>query len=391
MIFLSAMTVWPIVAQPRPVTIANPSEPAIARLNTPRRTLGTFFDKLRGGRAVTVAYLGEAATAGAGLANPEKTSFRAQVTSWLRSQFPRNEIAEINAAVAGTGSLYGTMRLRRDVLAFKPDLVFIELAVSDSSEEERVVKKAVEGLLRQLLIVPQPPEIVLLYPTTSQRGVRTEWHETLADYYGVPSLDLQRRVWARIDSGQLSPNAFWKDGVAATETGHKFYAEQIISLLSEQLKQEATPLPRTIPPPLISDELNYGEFKAIAEIRHALPWRLEPSNDRLLPTSLLSTDKSGAEIEYYFEGTVLGLTYLKGPDAGMIEVLIDGKPAPAPLAKIDCYAKNARLGATILAGGLGLGEHRLTIRVLAEKNPQSGGGRVKLGYLLIGGQRPERL
>ena len=51
----------------------------------------------------------------------------------------------------------------------------------------------------------------------------------------------------------------------------------------------------------------------------------------------------------------------------------------------------ARVAGAILAGGLGLGEHRLTIRVLAEKNPQSGGGRVKLGYLLIGGQRPERL
>lgn len=361
-----------------------------AEAEAPRRTLGRFFDKLRSGRAVTIGWLGEATSAGQGLNSPEKSSCRALVSTWLRSQFPKAEITEINAAVSGTGSLYGTLRLRRDLLAAKPDLVFIEFNRSDATLDEKVVKKAVEGILRQLLIVPQPPEVLLLYPTTARGSLPTESHETIARHYGVPSLDLQSLVATRPGGSPVSA-LFGRDGILANEAGHRFYAEQIIGFLAAQMKLPATPLPRSIPQPLVSDELNYGEFKALAEVRHDSLWRLEPSADRLLPGSLLVGEKPGAEIETYFEGTVLGLTWLTGPDAGVFEVLIDGKPAPAPLTKIDCHDKSPGLGTAILAGGLGLGEHRLTIRLLDEKNPRSSGNRVKLGYLLVGGQRPERL
>src|SRR5262245_53615707 len=44
-----------------------------------RRNIGAFFDKLRAGAPVTIAYLGGAITAGAGASVPEKTSFRALV------------------------------------------------------------------------------------------------------------------------------------------------------------------------------------------------------------------------------------------------------------------------------------------------------------------------
>src|SRR5262245_59703688 len=101
---------------------------------------------------------------------------------------------------------------------------------------------------------------------------------------------------------------------------------------------------RTLPSPLISDELNYGEFKAMAEIKHSAHWRSELSNNRTLPTALLVSDKAGAQIEYYFEGTVIGLSLRMGPDCGIFEVLVDGKPAPAPLARIDSFDTTHHIG-----------------------------------------------
>ena len=74
----------------------------------------------------------------------------------------------------------------------------------------------------------------------------------------------------------------------------------------------------------------------------------------------------------------------------MIECLIDGKPAPAPLGKVDGYSSSPQLSARIISG-LAPGEHRLTVRVLGEKNVKSSGNHVRLGYLIVGGQRPERL
>jgi acyl-CoA thioesterase I len=378
-----------------------------------RRNIGLFFDKLRAGLPVTVAYLGGSITAGAGASNPEKSSFRAMVTDWLRKNHPKSEITELNAAInntgSGGGSLYGALRARRDVIAYKPDLVFVEFAVNDTNEDEAAARKAIEGLLRQLLVVAQPPEVVMLYATNAKRGVRAEWHETIASHYRVSSIDLQNRVWAMIDEGKAQPAEFWpassrpsaswKDTVTPSDAGHRLYADLIISFLADQEKAPPTPLMRNLPPPLISDEMNYGEFKAIVEIKpergsareHGATWRAELNNDRTLPAGLLVSDKAGAQVEYYFEGSVIGLSYRAGPDCGVIECLIDGKPAPSPLARVDTYSRASQLGARIIAGGLGPGEHKLTIRVLGEKNPKSSGNIVRLGYLLIGGTRPEKL
>jgi lysophospholipase L1-like esterase len=378
-----------------------------------RRNIGLFFDKLRAGVPVTVAYLGGSITAGAGASNLEKTSFRALVTDWLRKNHPKSEITELNAAINNTGSsggsLYGALRARRDLIAYKPDLVFVEFAVNDTNEDEAAARKAIEGLLRQLLVVAQPPEVVMLYATNAKRGVRAEWHETIASHYRVPSINLQNRVWAMIEEGKTQPaelwpassrpSASWKDTVTPSDAGHRLYADLITSFLADQEKTPPAPLMRSLPPPLISDEMNYGEFKAIVEIKpergsareHGATWRAELNNDRTLPAGLLVSDKAGAQVEYYFEGSVIGLSYRAGPDCGVIECLIDGKPAPAPLARVDTYSRTSQLGARIIAGGLGPGEHKLTIRVLGEKNPKSSGNIVRLGYLLIGGTRPEKL
>src|SRR5947208_2141918 len=64
--------------------IADPSQQITTSTPKPRRNIGRFFDKLRAGRPVTVAYIGGAVTSGLGASNSEKTSCRALVTAWLR-------------------------------------------------------------------------------------------------------------------------------------------------------------------------------------------------------------------------------------------------------------------------------------------------------------------
>jgi acyl-CoA thioesterase-1 len=369
------------------------------RPQKPPRTTGIFFNKLRTGKTVTVAYLGGTMTAGVGASDAAKTSYRALVTNWLRQNFKEAQISELNAGVAGTGALYGAMRVRRDVIAYKPDLVFIEFALqetNDAPETQEGVQKALEGILRQLLIVPQPPEVVLLYTTNAQRAARLEWLETIAAHYQLPAVNLQSAIWQQIEARQLKPTTLWpaalsKDGTVPGDEGHKLYAKLITDFLSQQAKLESSPIPKVLPSPLVSDEMNYGEIKAIAEFKHGPAWHKESNQDRTLPSLLLSSDKANAQVELYFEGSVLGLSFRVGPDGGMFECLIDGKPAPAPLNKIDAYAGTAHIQTRLIPGGLGMNEHKLTIRVLSEKNPKSSSTAVRLGSLLVGGQRPERL
>jgi len=362
-------------------------ERPVRESSEPRRNIGAFFDKCRAGKPVTVAYLGGSIMAGAGAGDPNKTSYRAIATEWLRQEYPRSLITEINASVAGTGSLYGAMRARRDVIAHKPDLVLIDFAANDANDPEDAVKKSLEGMARQLLGVPQPPEIVLLYSGGARRLTQTEWYELIAGYYHLPSIEFQQKAADAADSSKASV----KDGNEVSDEVHKAYASEIIGFFQQQAALSPSPSLKSLQPPLLSDEMTYGELKPFAEIKHGAPWHTESSTDRALPSTLLTSDKVGAQIEFLFEGTALGVVFRAGPDAGSFECLIDGHPAPSPLARVDGYQTSHRIKAEIIAGGLSPGEHRLTIRIADTHHPKSTGHQVRLGYLLVGGQRPERL
>src|SRR5215475_10066498 len=67
----------------KPITIYNPSDSVKQITPLPKRNIGLFFDKLRAHKPVTVAYLGGSVIAGVGASNPEKSSCRALISSWL--------------------------------------------------------------------------------------------------------------------------------------------------------------------------------------------------------------------------------------------------------------------------------------------------------------------
>jgi lysophospholipase L1-like esterase len=376
-VFLVAMG-WNVLA---------PGAASSQRAPQPRRNIGLFFEKLRAGKQVTVAYIGGSIAQGVGASDANKTSYRALVNAWLRSRFPNSKINELNSAVGHTTSLYAAIRARRDVVEYKPDLVLLEFAANDHTEPEDAVKKSIEGIVRQLLAVSQPPEIVMVYAPNAEGKTALRWHEEIADFYHLPKINLQDALTAQ----QTTIAALSKDGTNPNDEGHKLYANHIIAYLSEQEKLPAAAPVKVLPMPFLSDEMTYGELKAFAEIQHGMGWKQELTTDKTLPASLLSADKAGTEISATFEGTVVGLTFKMGPDAGIIECLIDGKPAPEPLRQIDGYDKDAHIATRILAGGLAMGEHKLTIRVKGEKNAKSMGAWVRLGAFLMGGARPEKL
>lgn len=347
----------------------------IAQQIPERRNIGLFFDKLRAGKQVTVAWLGGSITCGNGASDVNKTSFRALTTNWLRTHYPQINIRELNASVPSTGSLYGAMRARRDVVEHKPDLVFIEFSANDVSDPETEVKESLEGVIRQLLAVPQPPEIVLVHLGGGSRQKAIEWHEAIGRHYQIPSIILP-------DPGN--------DSLQYNDEGQKSMADKLTAFLGDQEKETSSASIKILPPPMLSDEMTYGELKAFAELSFQSAWHTDSNKDRALPSKLLVSDKAGAVVSANFEGTSVGLTYRMGPDCGMIECLIDDKLAPEPLTRIDTYNPATKIGARVISG-LSQGEHTIIIRVRSDKNPKSSSTQVRLGNLLVGGQRPERL
>ncbi|MDR0902240.1 MAG: SGNH/GDSL hydrolase family protein, partial [Opitutaceae bacterium] len=99
---------------------------------TPLSTVSGFAARAEKGAPLSVVFFGGSLTYGTNASDPQTTSFRALTARWLRDKYPRSSFVFHDAAIGGTGSQLGLFRLERDVLARKPDLVFLDFTVNDN-------------------------------------------------------------------------------------------------------------------------------------------------------------------------------------------------------------------------------------------------------------------
>lgn len=363
--------------------------------NTDRRATdwqARAFRKLRETGKLTLGYFGGSITAGSGASKPNETSYRALTTRWFREQFPQAEIREVNGAIGGTGSDLGVFRCAKDLLRHEPDLVFVEFAVNDRPSEARVLR-SMEGIVRQILRVNPAADIVFLYTiqkTTMaaiyDRGETpptVRFHERVAAHYGIPSLNIGKTLWGRVNAGDLTWPAALPDNVHPSDAAFAIYTEQIRAFLEEHRGDDAGG-PRALPAPLRADCFEWGRVVDAADVT-AEGWsREDASAGKYFPNSIAAS--AGAELKYSFEGSAFGLYWVIAPDSGDIEWSIDGS-APQRASSWDSYAlRFSRKNYTILKDDLAPGPHTATIRVLSEHNPQSMDTMVRIGGLLVNGR-----
>ena len=217
-----------------------------------RGGLPHVFAKLKAGKSVTIAYFGGSITAGAGASDGEKTSYRALVGQWFTTTFPQASVTNVNAAIGGTGSDLAAFRLKRDVLAHHPDLVFVEYAVNDDGTPDAMVDRAMEGIVRQIRRADPVTDVCFVYTFvpawlpeietgTPHRTVKL--HEAVAEHYGIPSVNFGPPVAQALTAGTLTQADFTKDGTHPTDTGYKLYADTLIGFLEAQRTQKNGPSP----------------------------------------------------------------------------------------------------------------------------------------------------
>ena len=193
--------------------------------------------------APKAVFLGGSITAGSGVpsADVETKSYRAIVSKWLSQ--PENGGYEcINAALGGRASNTGLTYLNTDVLSHNPKLVFIEYAVNDTSLSVSDSQFCMEQIVREILAKCPGAKIVFLYTSykanlgvdgdLTKSGTRAATHQEVADFYGIPSIDLQKALRDAVAEGN-SVDTYFGDSVHPSVSGHALYAETIIENLSK--------------------------------------------------------------------------------------------------------------------------------------------------------------
>ncbi|MEN6427180.1 MAG: alpha-L-fucosidase [Phycisphaerales bacterium] len=364
----------------------NPSRAAVEL--RARDGLANFFAKAKAGGKVTVAYLGGSITAANG--------WRPQTTAWLQQRYPKAQFSEINAAIGGTGSDLGVYRLGQDVLAHRPDLVFVEFAVNDGGASPEQIYRCMEGIVRQLRRADPATDICFVY--TMHDGMLKDLAagrlprsasamEFIADHYGIPSILLAHEAARRINAGEwvftsskpempADPDkglparpAFSSDSCHPfTETGHRLYAEAIARSF-EAMESLRTPGPRLLPTPFTADNHEAAKLISLTAAMLGEGWqKLDPQTDRIarnfserLPI-LWCADKAGATLSFTFHGRAAAVYDLLGPDGGELEVLVDDQPARL-VRRFDAYCTYHRLGTTVLLSQTQAADHTVTVRL----------------------------
>lgn len=342
-----------------------------------RRNLVRFFDKCRAGEPVTVAYIGGSIT--------EANGWRPFTTRWLREQFPKTEIREVNAAIGGTDSLLGVFRLYEHAMKYEPDLLFVEYAVNDSGNPDEQVKATMEGIVRQAWSAPKKPDIVFTYTTVAMQ-TPTQRHQAVADAYGIATVDFQAAITALCGNGLVDWRILAQDNVHPGDWGHGIYAATLATYLKQQMAlTEAVPPPDELPAPVFSDRYVSAHLVPATEASSSLEgWNTEAPWGFFRSGSILGTTP-GQSVEYDFTGTMVGLYYEIRKDAGLVQAAVDGRV----VAEVDTswgptYPFN-RLNCTLLARDLTPGPHHLKLTLLDRKHELSSGYELRLGYLMVGG------
>lgn len=331
--------------------------------NTQR--LHKAIDKAKAGEKVSIVYLGGSITEGAS-AVPQATNCYAYRSAQLFAEKfmqDASQLAYHNAGISGTPSLLGITRCQQDVLAYEPDIVFVEFAVNDSTDETS--RMVYESLVRKLLQSETQPAVVLVI-TLMNSGYSAHVHmKQIGKHYDLGVVSVYDAVKPQIDAGKMQWSDYSADYAHPTTEGHAFVAELIGHYFDQAAATPAEDY--TIP-----EEACYGSsLENLQNVRNGDAAILSVGSFPYGDVTCYSYDHGWKHMQTAPNNDPLTLeltaSYLtlafkqeKNTACGTAEVLVDGTAA----ATLSGYADNA--WGNVITQLIPLGEsgsHRIEIRM----------------------------
>lgn len=228
-------------------------------------------------------------------------------------------------------------------------------------------------------------------------------HEKVALHYGISTINLAREVTERIDNGEFSWEKDFKN-LHPSPFGQHIYYQSMKAFLdfcwNGFVAEDDKVVAYNLPGKLAAGCYDKGRLIPAVEVKPAKGWKVEPNwkpadktgtRPDFTNVPMLIAESPSGNLNFEFEGNAVGIAVASGLDAGIIEYRID----KAPWQKQDLFTVwSASLHLPwfcTLGYNLNSCKHRLQIRVLAEKNPQSKGNSCRIRYFYVNGGKVESI
>lgn len=369
-----------------------------------REGIGNVMAKIRTGQTVTVAYLGGSITA--------MNGWRNKTTDWLKTTYPMATFKEVHAAIGGTGSDLGVFRLERDVLAHKPDLLFVEFATNDGGAAPEQIWRSMEGIVRQTWKQDPLTDIVFTYTITTAsandyvNGMcnrSASSMELLADHYGIPSINFGVRVAQLLNENKLIMDAqvietavpkespdrdklireqlaadkrllFANDGVHPRDEGHELYKAAIVAGLTQMKDMPPADHKAALATAFVADNWESAKMVPLNDKMLTGNWTALSADDGKQKGfgdrvgQIWMADQPGSSLHFKFKGSVAKVYDLLGPDGGQVTVTVDGKKGDTPVPRFDSYCTYHRIAMLDVVNDSDMNKvHEVTIEIHPEQ------------------------
>ena len=298
--------------------------------------LAKAFKRAEAGEKLTIAFLGGSITQGS-LASKPELCYAARVFAWWKETFPKADLTFINAGIGATDSQFGCARAAEDVLAYKPDVISVEYAVNDESNEHYL--ETYEGVVRKLLGAENHPAVYTFFNVCYDNGASAELqHSKVVRHYDIPAFSMQSTIYPMLLSGEIKNREITPDDLHPNDLGHEMVASVITYGLDKIRKGEmgdaAAPISRELPAPITAnayeDSVRYRNKNAVITENNGFIADTEVQNHitEIFRNGWTAT-KKGAKITFEVEGSCIGVQFRR-----TIQL-----PAPVAVAKVDGEVK----------------------------------------------------
>lgn len=342
-----------------------------------------------------VAYLGGSITYNPG--------WRDMTTDYIKQSFPKADLKFIAAGIPSLGSLAHAFRLQTDIFdKGVPDLMFVEVAVNDRANgySDKHQMLAIEGIVRQALKVNPKMDIVFMAfadpdklsdYSKGENPKEIVNEKTVADYYSISMIDLSKEVYDRIKNSEFSWESDFKD-LHPSPFGQQIYFNSIKVALDNLWSSSAEKVNLKMPKPLDKSCFENGRYGEIASANSAPMFTYHANykpedgaelRDGFYNVPMLVSDKPDKAFVYKFKGNTIGLMVIAGPDAGMIEYMINGKPSKM-VNLFTPWSENLHFPSyIILETGLSSGTNYLSVNIMQSKSSKSKGNACRIVHFLV--------
>ncbi len=287
------------------------------------------------GDRITIGFLGGSITQGS-VAETHTGCYAYLVFDWWVKKFPKTAFTYVNAGIGGTTSQFGAARAESDVLAYRPDVVFVEFSVNDENTD--FFRETYEGLVRKIYSDPLKPALTLIHNIMYDCGkTAQEIHQSVGEHYDLPCVAMQPTIYAEVKAGNIPNREITPDDLHPNTQGHALVASVIISFLekvyAELSEDEAEP--GRIPAPLtLNCYQNSVRYRTDNAASVCDGWTADETPQRLVSECFhngWTAKDQGAKITFEAEGSEIAVQYRKTVR----------QPAPVATAVLDGDAEHA--------------------------------------------------